>query len=329
MNSKIKKGIIILLVSTIIAYAMIIIFFLQDIPNDISLNISLSNLLIIFLLFIGIYVFNVLRVYELVKTFTDKFTLKDSFLFTMGGIFLGLITPFQSGGIPFQVYLMNRRGVSPGEGTSLLFIRGIQSFIVFLFTVPFTFIFFSFLFNNRLVNALFKYLLSFYLIVIIVILITIFLTKFLRKLYNRIKFEKIRNAALKILDEAENFKNGMLVFFNKGKKHFIISMLYAFVSLYLLFSITHFLILLVVGESNFMLSFNIQLLLTYLLAFVPTPGSGGFAEGGGALFYSLLVPKSKILLYIFLWRIITTYLPSLIGFISIFNYSKSFMKSEK
>ncbi len=308
---------------------MIIIFFLQDIPNDISLNISVSNILIILLLFIGINVFNILRVHELVKTFTDKFTLKDSVLFTMGGVFLGLITPFQSGGIPFQVYLMNKRGISPGEGTSLLFIRGIQSFLVFLVTVPFTFVFFSFLFNNRLVNALFKYLLSFYLVLIAVIIITIFLTEFLRKLFSRIRFEKVKNILLKILDEAENFKKGMLMFFNKEKKHFIISLIYAFVSLYLLFSITHFLILLVVGESNFTLSFNIQMLLTYLLAFVPTPGSGGFAEGGGALFYSLLVPKSKILLYIFLWRIITTYLPSLIGFISIFSYSKSFMKSEQ
>lgn len=329
MKKRIKTGLILLFLSTIAAYILITFVFVQEAPSVTGLLFEPKFIIAVILLFIVLYFFNALRVYELAKAFTDDFTFKDSFVFTMGGIFLGLITPFQSGGIPFQIYMLNKRNVTAGEAGSLLFIRGIQSFIVFILTVPFTFIFFSQLFSNNLVSALFKYLLAFYITVVAVITIAILFTAALKRRVERIGNKWLRQMLTRMLNETENFKSGLLAYLEKAKKHFFISTLYTGIALYVMFSMTYFIVLICGGKDDFFLSFNIQLLLTYLLAFVPTPGSSGFAEGGGALFYSLLVPKSMIVIYVFLWRLITTYFPAFIGIISIWSYMKAFMKSEK
>ncbi len=325
MKKRIKIGVLLLFFCTLIAYITLTAVFVRDVPSLSILDLTWNRVIFIAVLFILLYVFNSLRVFELAKAFTSTFTFKDSLIFTMGGIFLGLITPFQSGGIPFQIYLLSKRGVHAGEGASLLFIRGIQSFLIFLITIPFTFIFFSQLFDNNLVSALFRYLLGFYISVIIIIGIAVLFTEGLKRLVCKIKHRGLKEILLKVLGETNNFKYGLVNYLKKAKLHFVFSTVYTALSLYLMFSMTYFIVLICGGKNDFFLSFNIQLLLTYLLAFVPTPGSSGFAEGSGALFYSILIPKNNILIYIFMWRLITTYIPSLIGFFSISAYLKAFL----
>lgn len=329
MKKRIRTGIVLLFFSTLIAYILITFVFVQEAPSIRGIQPKPQYIAAIALAFIILYVFNALRVYELAKAFTDKFSFKDSFVFTMGGIFLGLITPFQSGGIPFQIYLLSRRNVTAGEAGSLLFIRGVQSFIIFIVSVPFTFIFFSELFGNNLVSALFKYLLVFYITVIAVISAAILFTAALKRIVGRIRHDWLKNTLHRVLDETENFKSGMTAYVRKAKRHFILSTLYTGIALYVMFSMTYFLVLICGGRDDFFLSFNIQLLLTYLLAFVPTPGSSGFAEGGGALFYSLLIPRHAIVMYVFIWRLITTYIPAFIGLLAIWAYLKAFLNMQE
>lgn len=323
LKSKIRKGIVIFLFSTAAAYGIILYFFLSDKPQAVSLNFSPGIIIGLIASFLIYNLFNILRVYQLAKVYTNTFTFLDSTIFTLGGVFLGLITPFQSGGIPLQLYLMTRRGISPGNGASLLFIRGVQSFLVFLFTLPFTLIFFSQLFSGGLVAGLIKYLVFFYATVMAILFFVAVFTeriqRFTRKLKGRFGAFLARTA-----DEISNFKSGLMAVVKTGKKHFFISIGWITISLYACFSMAYFIVMLTGGKNDFFLAFNIQMLLTYLLAFVPTPGSSGFAEGGAYMFYSNLIPENSVVMYIFLWRLINTYLPAFIGCIIMFASTRHF-----
>ena len=239
MKKRIKIGVLLLFFCTLIAYITLTAVFVRDVPSLSILDLTWNRVIFIAVLFILLYVFNSLRVFELAKAFTSTFTFKDSLIFTMGGIFLGLITPFQSGGIPFQIYLLSKRGVHAGEGASLLFIRGIQSFLIFLITIPFTFIFFSHLFDNNLVSALFRYLLGFYISVIIIIGIAVLFTEGLKRLVCKIKHRGLKEILLKVLGETNNFKYGLVNYLKQAKLHFVFSTVYTALSLYLMFSMTY------------------------------------------------------------------------------------------
>ena len=58
---------------------------------------------------------------------------------------------------------------------------------------------------------------------------------------------------------------------------------------------------------------SIQILLTFVTYFAPTPGATGVAEGGFTLMFSNFVEKNDILSLTFSWRFFTMYLGMIIG----------------
>lgn len=51
----------------------------------------------------------------------------------------------------------------------------------------------------------------------------------------------------------------------------------------------------------------------FVIAFAPTPGASGLAEGGGYLFFQHLGPMSLVSSYVVMWRLLTCYLVIAIG----------------
>ena len=320
MKDKIKKGVLLFIFFTATAYLVIFVFYLKDVPKNARINFNLIFIAGIIGLFIIYNFFNILRVYFLCRIFSKDFTFYDSALFTLGGVLLALITPFQVGGMPFQIYIMSQKGITPGKATSVLISRGFQSILVFIVTIPFTFIFFSQLLTGGMIAKLLNYFIILYSTLFIIVFFLITLTNKIKAFFENRNFsKKVIDFIFKVLDEVQNFKKGIESMFKKGLRNNLLSILCSFIALYAGFTLTYFIVLMVYGKNDFFLSFNIQFILTYLSAFMPTPGSSGVAEGGIALFYSQIVPKEQILFFIFLLRLITTYAPALLGLLLMFD----------
>ena len=58
----------------------------------------------------------------------------------------------------------------------------------------------------------------------------------------------------------------------------------------------------------------------FLIAFAPTPGGSGFAEGGGYLFFKHLGPLPLVSSYVVLWRFLSCYLVIIIGGFLFFQF---------
>ena len=108
------------------------------------------------------------RIYFLARAQDIKISYKDSFYFTICGLFLAAVTPFQSGGIPFQTYNLNTSGGKLSKSLAVISFRGVLSGFVLVLFLPFIFIKIgNLLSENELIRNLTGYLFVLYGVVII------------------------------------------------------------------------------------------------------------------------------------------------------------------
>ncbi len=317
LKNRIKTGLLLFFIFTLSSYILIFFLYVKDFPKNLRVNFDIHNIVLIVLFFISSNFFNILRIYFLGKIFNKNFTFSDGYIFTLGGVLLALITPFQSGGMPFQLFLLSKKGINLGNATSVVVMRGFQSLIVMILTIPFILFYLQSVFSTEYFKNLIRYFIGIYSLMFFILFMIIFFNEKLKIFVEKtIKQNLIKKILLKVIEFFSNFTEGVKTIFTKGIKENFLSLLSTFISLYSYFALSFFVIKLFNVKVDFFKAFSLQFLLTYLSAFVPTPGSSGVAESGMALFFSQIVGKENILLYIFIFRLISTYIPAFLGLFS-------------
>ena len=103
-----------------------IIFKDQDIYSlvDNLKHVNLFYIFIGFLLMLCFYLLEAINVKNILKSFGEKITLKQTFNSTLIGAFFSAITPASSGGQPMQVYYLSKKdGVKVSHSTLALLIH--------------------------------------------------------------------------------------------------------------------------------------------------------------------------------------------------------------
>jgi uncharacterized protein (TIRG00374 family) len=78
-------------------------------------------------------------------------------------------------------------------------------------------------------------------------------------------------------------------------------------------------------QLDFALVIALQVLIFFLLPFLPTPGGSGAAEVGFASLFSFFVPAHLLGIYVGGWRLFTYYLNMLIGALLSINLLKEWI----
>ena len=291
-------------------------------------SLSPSILLALGILLIFYFLLDALRFLYVLKTLQIDVTLGYLVKLAFINIFLSNITPFATGGAFAQIYFLNKKDISIGDATAATTIKTVLPIIFFFITTPIILITDKNLFKivpsgNNLI-----YILS---LVLIYILATYGFYKILKntniikknlskvldllehkKIISKNKVERFRNNSFLEIDIfALNIKR-----FLKGKKEYILLSI-IFMILYL-FTLFMFPVILIRGLNSSISTsqiISIQILLTFVTYFAPTPGATGVAEGGFTLMFSNFVEKNDIVSLTFLWRFFTMYLGMLIGLI--------------
>mgnify|MGYP001056121605 CR=1 FL=1 len=317
------RGLRVFLIITVVAIVVVLLLTVdKETYSALGKIAPLFLFVTLFLALVHLY-FDFLRLQVLSWALGKFISLKSSIEFTLGGLFLGAITPFQSGGIPFQVYVLKREGFSIGEGTAILLFRAILSLGVVLVALPGIISYYHIISTTQIVKAILNYLFFFYLIAIGFLLLVLFRTENVRKGLHRFgdflrKKRVIKGCGLKrfvdrILDEVISFKKSWLLFFNKGKWKTLLSFIITLLSMGVYFLIAPSLLYGLGIQVPVMKAVILQLVLTYLLVFVPTPGASGVAELGGFSLFSLICPKELLGIYVLLWRFFTFYISVILG----------------
>lgn len=267
--------------------------------------------------------------YSFCKKINKNFKFGQAIQLTLRTQFFNAVTPFATGGQPYQIYYLKQAGIDYASATSLV----LENFIVYQIALV-TLGLFA-LISNNLFNIfnkvyLLQKLIAVGFIINTLVIVMMFVVAFSKKL-NKVliniginvltKLHIVKNKEEKLKKWDENiskFHNSVKVLLS-DKKVFILNIIYNFIALCCLYLIPLF-VLYSMGEFN---AFNAGIAIVtsaYIMiigSFVPIPGGTGGLEYGFVQFYGNFVSGSILSAMMLVWRFVTYYFGMIVGAIAL------------
>jgi uncharacterized protein (TIRG00374 family) len=301
------RGIRLFLLISIATAALILFFTISEETLEQLKLISPLFLLLTFFSTALRFFFDIWRLRYIIKALGKELSWKGAFYFTMGGLPLGAITPMQVGGIPFQIYVCKRENISIPEGSAAIFTRGLLSAFILPIFLPFIYYYRRYL-TSGIMSAIIKYLVIFYGIVAVVFFSLLTQSSHLERKFGH----KVKG----IITFKEVFTNEFMrrkMFFSKAYITSFFSLIFYFLTAPLLMKGLGI-------KAPFFEVTILQIIMTYAVNFMPTPGATGLAEGGAFAMFHHLMPQSILGVYVMAWRFFTGYLGIFAGIPAILKF---------
>ena len=323
---RIVNYIVLALVTSLVLY-----FSLKDNFSDIMhqlFTMKLSWLIVAFTMVIIFWLLRSWAIHIFSKQVKKDYKYSNSFLLTMRTQFMNAVTPFATGGQPYQVYFLSKCGIKPEIATGVI----VQNFIVYqiaLVSLGLIALISNSIFHIFPKNGLLARLIVLGFIINTIVIIVLFIISFAKKIN-----KKIINITIRVLSKLKLIKDKEKTLSNwdqyitdfhanasillKNKKMFIFTIFLNFLALICLYSIPLFILY---AMDNF---YSINLYETVITSayvmligsFVPIPGGTGGLEFGYAKFYGFFVKGSILSASMLIWRFITYYFGLIIGAIA-------------
>ena len=318
-------------------FSAAIIFFTIDIEalDKLIDKIKYRYLIYMLLVMMTNWLFAGLRLQLLVSTIGDTISLLDSIVVYLGGSFVSFVTPFASGGGPYQVYFLHKKGVNVGKSSTVIVIQFVLRLFFFGTLTPLFFIFFN---NQISAGAIPNYI--FYLAfglgmlisvgIIILTLIPDVMDKLISIILNINKLKKFlknkyktKKYLVKARKELYEFRDSLLIL-SKNKFNLFVASIYTIIYWSLMFLIMPLILKGMGLNPDFFKAYIMQTIIYLILPYMPTPGASGIAEVGFASLFVAFIPRSLVGIVTFGWRLYTFYLILLVGgFIAIYEINRS------
>ncbi|EHM10103.1 hypothetical protein TheveDRAFT_0973 [Thermanaerovibrio velox DSM 12556] len=295
---------------------------------ELILKTDKTRLAIAFSLVPLIWIFDSLRFSSLIRASGNRIPLRLSLMLVWINYFGCAITPMQSGGGPFQIYILYKNGVPVGKGVAVTLVRTMLTLLVLGLAIPATMVMSpDILFGRSILRDLAIYVASalglIWLVVTISLVRPVFVKRasaiftLLLKRIGLVKPQRVLKIVRHVNAEVDIYNENMRAFWAQGKRYVLLGALFTFCQQLVQLSVLPCLIWAMGLPVEYVKSILIQALLLFALYFIPTPGGSGAAEGGGAAAFRLLVPGNLAGLLAVLWRVITEYTGVLLGTIMV------------
>jgi len=307
---------------------LVLFFSLKDNYEEIISILKTLNkgwLVASFLLMFGYWFFKAIALKIIAKKFKKDFRFKKAFRYILEINFFNAITPFASGGQPFQIYSLRKEKIKMADCTTIV----IQQFVVYqiaLVVLGVIAIICNQTFHLFPNNSVLKHLVTIGFIVNALVTIVLFLLAFTRR-FNKF----IVNKGISLLHKFKIVKNkeNLTLKFNKyinelydgtklllkNKGEFIGMIFINFCGLICLYLIP-LTILYSTGNYTSFNGFESIIASAYVMligSFVPIPGGTGGLEYGFIQFYGNFIKGSILTAIMITWRFVTYYIPLIIG----------------
>lgn len=326
-----KKIINILLI--IVITSLVLYLSLKDnfsaIINQI-LNMNIIWLVVAFLFLIIYWILRTNAIHTFIKMMNKKQKYSNSLLLMLRTQFVNAVTPFATGGQPYQIYYLKKCEISLTDSTVII----VENFIVYqiaLVSLGLIALFSNLIFHVFKDNPLLSHLIAigFFMntLVIVVLFIVSFGKKINKKLISigitvltKLRIVKDRQAKLDKWSEKINQFHTSASWLLKHKKKFIFTIIYNFIALIFLYLIP-LIILFAMGEYNAINAIEVIVTSAYVMligSFVPIPGGSGGLEYGFIAFYGNFISGSILSAVMLVWRFITYYFGMIVGAIAFY-----------
>ncbi|MFW6287793.1 MAG: lysylphosphatidylglycerol synthase transmembrane domain-containing protein [bacterium] len=254
----------------------------------------------------------------------NKISLREAMNLHLAGSFISNVTPMATGGGPFQIYFLIKRGINLGQGTMIVVTQFIMRIFFFTFASIIFFIFFNDLISPGVLPSYIFYLtigVGFVITLSLIILSIVpavsdflihllFKNNFLKKLVK--KSYKLKRWIVNGRRELREFHESMELLVSHKDKLFLLALstIVFWTSIFLIIPV----ILNGLGhEPHYLRSYVMQTIFNLVIYYMPTPGASGVAEVGFASIFVSFIPRGIIGLVTFLWRFVTFYMILIIG----------------
>lgn len=267
------------------------------------------------------------RLMHILEISGERVSLQQAIQVVFGNYFLALLTPGATGGAVAQMLFLRKFGVPTGKATAIILGKTLMTIAFLLLTTPFIF-----LYDSKIIPVLSDNALIFTAAAIVLSVVgiwIIFKYRLLAILVIKIARNLPKHRGRQLLILFQEIKEATRLL-KKSPLMMVLICIESGVSLFFLYAILPCLMYgLGVDEADWAMIMGRMFFLNMLLYFTPTPGGSGVAEGGFVLLFKNLVPLGTVGVLAVAWRIISEYLPFLIGlFYTIKVFGKDFINRQ-
>ncbi len=279
---------------------------------------------------------SVVKMSLILKAQDVSFSFVKTARFTLCPLFLSSITPLQSGGIAYQLYVLKKSGHNFSKSIALITFKSALNGLFLVIAFPLLLIYAGNAFKSGFFSGLSNYVLFFYLLVAIFFYSVMFRNRQLKKTAVFALHGKRSNPvagfvfklAMKFLNSVENLSKNYESFFFKHPLKTALAALIAIVEMGMYFLITPCLAMALSPDRNLAGLYATGMAISYILAYAPTPGGSGIAELSGMGF--ALSWNGPVTALILLWRIVAHYSPAVFGgFLLIFSVGRDIPQKKR
>lgn len=283
-------------------------------------SLNYPALALAFLALILSWMVEALRIWLIASGLGEKITFLKVLNINLATSFIGNITPFYSGGIPTQIFLLTQNGIQAGRSSAIVTIRLIVSTLLFTLFAPFLLFAYHKTFSAGIMKMVI--MIAIPLSAIVSLLLIAFIAKprlaqvlvnlILNKIHLTRFSKKIEPFVQKFLHEVEIFHHSIKEF--RKAFHFYLVILSTIGYWFCFFAVAP-LLMQAFGLNMpgiFVKSILLQFILFFVMAYLPIPGGSGVMELG---LFSVLsfVPIQLRALLIIMWRFLSYHLSTLVG----------------
>lgn len=264
-----------------------------------------------------------LRNQVFIKEFKPGIPLMISVKANLANIFMGAVTPSQSGGGPAQLYIYHRHGVKISDNISNSFFNWISTIVFFPLTGAFAIYVLQDKIPSGFVMHLTKFGFSVFTTLLIVVAIGLFSPQLLGKLINGLgkllggksssAGKKVLSIGAKATDTMKDYQQRYIGLIKTRPQLMLYSFLLTILLYFNKYALAYVLLLAFGIDAEFWTVIAIQAVLYLLLYFSPSPGGSGIAEISISALMASIVSPEYIASFTLLYRSFLVFIPALLG----------------
>lgn len=291
-------------------------------------NVNVLVFIITIVLFLLSLFFKSISLFMFIKEYNNNYSIKDAFALTLISQFLNGITPFQSGGQPFEIYLLKKKNIRITDSTCCL-LKDFISFQIALILMSLFSILINMKTNVIKTNSYFTFIIVIGFIINFSVLLFLFIFLNAKKMGKKILYKIIDFAfkfkIIKKLNITKEKANESVAHFyetsetlKKSKLKILVGTLTNIIYLLFLYMIP-MLVFMSLGYNKITILNSIIVTSFVMLIgnFVPIPGATGGIEFGFIKFFESFVKGPILSGAMLLWRTVTYFFAMLIGAIAL------------
>jgi uncharacterized protein (TIRG00374 family) len=267
------------------------------------------------------------RLFIFARKINPKITVWSCVEANLANIFMGAVTPAQTGGGPSQIYVLCKQGLRIPQAFTVTLMTFIATVLYFVFIIPAAFALGHLLTKLpplQSINYFLKFSAGFCVIFLIVLFITLSKPKILRKIialiFKLIRFRKVKSKSNQFLEGYDESHELLTQFLFDEKKSVFYEFLITIVMFFSAYIPAYWIIRSLGVDADFIQLMLIQIVLSFAIYFSPTPGGSGTAELGSAALMQIFLPANLLGVYTVLWRLLVRYIAVVIGGIVMLKY---------